>query len=518
MNNNLNKIFSKTDCISEKMLNDYHDDKLSAKEKHSVEKHFIDCELCTDELEGMSLLKDKSQINIIVDEINENIKLRTQNNKPKVIQINFFMKLAASIAIFILVGSALFMINDLYKENEQRLAEQIKPSRDKIPDEKKVSRQVEAAGADDSKIAQLAEQAETDFIISGKISKRAEIDGDADESTNADRRFKTGEPLAPAGSSSETISKEKESKELIASDELAESKEEDVVVEAAVSRDRSLELPEDEISLQPVAVGNVETLHETSLHSQVETLHETSLHSQVETLHETSLHSDENIVQPVVEKSPDATQKDKIGAGEGQETGLKEEAHYLADYEDSQKKSKARKSAGAKSVTVPAMAKKIDVEQPDESKNKEYSLAGVDATGKKDIKAPAEIDIESSKSEIIDNQELFNMAIQQYEAKNYADAIALFQNILINEPDNYNTLYYSAVSYLEINKPGKAIVNFDKVLMLKEGEFYEAAKWYKALAYIKKDEPETAGKLLKEIIETGGAFKTKAEEMLEDLQ
>ena len=100
MNNKLNKIFSKTDCISEKMLNNYHDDKLSAKEKHSVEKHLIDCELCTDELEGLSLLKDKSQINIIVDEINENIKLRSQNNKPKVIQINFLIRCSDHYSLF----------------------------------------------------------------------------------------------------------------------------------------------------------------------------------------------------------------------------------------------------------------------------------------------------------------------------------------------------------------------------------------------------------------------------------
>ena len=49
MNNDLkHTIYNPTDCLSEKMLFDYIDNKLNQKERHIVEKHLLDCEMCSD--------------------------------------------------------------------------------------------------------------------------------------------------------------------------------------------------------------------------------------------------------------------------------------------------------------------------------------------------------------------------------------------------------------------------------------------------------------------------------------
>ena len=56
------KIFIRTDCVSEQTMFDYIDKKLSAKESHSVEKHLLHCELCSDALEGLELTKTRTRI------------------------------------------------------------------------------------------------------------------------------------------------------------------------------------------------------------------------------------------------------------------------------------------------------------------------------------------------------------------------------------------------------------------------------------------------------------------------
>lgn len=53
----VNKSMGHNSCISEKMLLEYAHGELDANQEHLVERHLIDCELCTDALEGLMLIK-----------------------------------------------------------------------------------------------------------------------------------------------------------------------------------------------------------------------------------------------------------------------------------------------------------------------------------------------------------------------------------------------------------------------------------------------------------------------------
>ena len=66
-------IYSPTDCLSEKMLFDYIDNKLNQKERHIVEKHLLDCEMCSDALEGLEMVTDRNRITLIKEAINKQI-------------------------------------------------------------------------------------------------------------------------------------------------------------------------------------------------------------------------------------------------------------------------------------------------------------------------------------------------------------------------------------------------------------------------------------------------------------
>lgn len=49
-------------CLNEQQLYGYMDGTLSYKEQHSVEKHLLDCDFCSDALAGLELVKDRSKI------------------------------------------------------------------------------------------------------------------------------------------------------------------------------------------------------------------------------------------------------------------------------------------------------------------------------------------------------------------------------------------------------------------------------------------------------------------------
>jgi len=96
MNSHLNKeIFSETGCINKDILLRYHQGKLRNADKHEVEKHLVDCNLCSDALEGFALITSP----FAFDEVNERIRNIT-TEAPSINPTKIFA-VAASIAIII---------------------------------------------------------------------------------------------------------------------------------------------------------------------------------------------------------------------------------------------------------------------------------------------------------------------------------------------------------------------------------------------------------------------------------
>lgn len=88
-------IYNSTECLSEKMLFDYIDNKLSQKERHIVEKHLLDCEMCSDALEGLELVKDRNRIALIKEAIAKRV---AESSKKEAIVVSFNYKLVFSVA------------------------------------------------------------------------------------------------------------------------------------------------------------------------------------------------------------------------------------------------------------------------------------------------------------------------------------------------------------------------------------------------------------------------------------
>lgn len=108
------KIFIETDCISEQTMFDYIDKKLSARESHSVEKHLLHCELCSDALEGLELINNRERINTINQKVREYI---APKKETRLISFNYKLIISIAASVLLLIGG-IFFFNQFSEKDE----------------------------------------------------------------------------------------------------------------------------------------------------------------------------------------------------------------------------------------------------------------------------------------------------------------------------------------------------------------------------------------------------------------
>ncbi len=87
---------------------------------------------------------------------------------------------------------------------------------------------------------------------------------------------------------------------------------------------------------------------------------------------------------------------------------------------------------------------------------------------------------------------------------------------LIEETPPSKVLLMNGISQIELREYEKAIASFNKVIN-QGGEFILEAKWYLALCYIKMKNIPEAKKILAELSQTPGIYKSMAQELMDKL-
>lgn len=84
MNNDLLNILSNSNKdIDNQQLMDYLSGKLSAEEKHAVEKGMVDSDFMNDAVEGLENIENKKDIQVYVDELNASLQKSLQKKKQR---------------------------------------------------------------------------------------------------------------------------------------------------------------------------------------------------------------------------------------------------------------------------------------------------------------------------------------------------------------------------------------------------------------------------------------------------
>ncbi len=118
MAGNIENILKSGACISEETMLRYLDGKLSPLESHLVEKHLLECELCSDAFEGLQLIH-RSNRKEIISGLNKKIDALNQSSKrveAKIIPFNNYYRIAAVIALFILFGGSYWYLKNMQQE------------------------------------------------------------------------------------------------------------------------------------------------------------------------------------------------------------------------------------------------------------------------------------------------------------------------------------------------------------------------------------------------------------------
>lgn len=108
-------------------------------------------------------------------------------------------------------------------------------------------------------------------------------------------------------------------------------------------------------------------------------------------------------------------------------------------------------------------------------------------------------------------------AFYEYDSGNYEKSLELFSKIYKEEAVDY-ALFYQAMSLMELKQYADAIALFDQFKTADNNAFSPFVKWYKALSYLKLNEKEKAVQLLKELSKEENPQQSKAKELLDALE
>ena len=115
-------------------------------------------------------------------------------------------------------------------------------------------------------------------------------------------------------------------------------------------------------------------------------------------------------------------------------------------------------------------------------------------------------------------KEIEKQAIQAYSDTQYLDAIPLLEQLVAGTEATDNYRIVLGCSYLKTNQSDKAIDIFTKILENDQSLAHQTAQWYIALAYLQKDDRETAKSKLEELANTGNRlYPKKAKALLKEL-
>lgn len=142
------RIFNPSGCITLEAMQLYLKKELPESEVELIDNHLEDCELCSDAMEGLSLVENRDKLRGIVREINKNLN-RTSTEfpitkEPKFIRLqNRLIYFGAAASIIILFGLLYFFTDLISVNNQGNIAKQIETEKQIIPPMPKAQNQVD---------------------------------------------------------------------------------------------------------------------------------------------------------------------------------------------------------------------------------------------------------------------------------------------------------------------------------------------------------------------------------------
>jgi anti-sigma factor RsiW len=103
-----NDFFTTTDCPPQQQLLDYVQGKLTPEQRHEVELHLTDCELCSEAVEGLAAFKQQEQIPVWLRQMKVQMLRNLRTRKRRKQTIAHYTQIAIIVLIILFIMLAAF--------------------------------------------------------------------------------------------------------------------------------------------------------------------------------------------------------------------------------------------------------------------------------------------------------------------------------------------------------------------------------------------------------------------------
>jgi hypothetical protein len=532
-----------TACLTEQAIYDYLDGKLLPQESHAVEKHLLDCAFCSEAMEGLELVKDRSKVMAALPITGTQEEEDTKDSGGRIRPLYFNTRFAIAAVIILLIGSFVvlkYTMGDFEKKamlSENSSAEKTDTTRNGIvtSDDETFYKHFEPFPANETpekkpeNEAERKENGEANPVFNWTASNSRQPAQDLTLSPSPASGTKAvPEEVTLRQSDANNSASEPKTVLTPAAEPVAAFKQEKEKDESGKMANRSESQPQTKTIEVDKVQATVATEHASKAPAANKGNSTGAKNDKKQAADDQS--KTDNYVTLSPEETKDSPKKD-AGPDEYRKLTL----------EKSEEKNKERQITLADSVTSRISTKTTTANQvttalgntSSDYRNSEETPVGGGQGTSTGASAGASVVAKATtvtggyyhfsgstgNANISTASTNIDEAMKAYQAKDFQGAVDKFTKILLTDPGNTKALFYAGVSYLSLATPDTkhAIDNFDRVLVSEDASFGEASKWYKALALIKENNTAQAKPLLDEINNGKGVYKAKAASVLQDL-
>lgn len=479
----LNHLFSESDCLDEDLLFGYIDNKLTAKEKHLVELHILNCELCADAIDGIRFINSTKHAAENVNVINKNINHYLETKKSKKIILPIWFKYAVAAAILTLFVSLFFIKQQLNKSEDIIVAKSDINEADK--------KQVETPPPPPP----VAEDKPSD-LIKNPLEKKGEKNERILRKENKQSKKGLLDKLYLDKDSPEASGK-------AGGDANYRSEHLEQTFGWISDPKKDADLPDNAAAggfAQTVVGGNTGSSVTKPAQNQKNLVTVTQ-----EKKHDITKIEEQANTETLANN---AFENKAIASNSTVNTGTDNRNN---NYKESEK-FQSTNSVSDEEISVDG----VKGEKKSKKKDKVTS-----ATTKSNQQAPVQTASGVSAAEVLNEDKSineYNNALGYYIQKDFAKSAAAYEKILLKEPSNYDAQYFLASCYYNLKNFDKAIKLYTDLSKLKNGKHYADSKWYLSQALVEMKQTEQAKRILNEIKDEGGSYDIKAKQQLEKMK
>lgn len=463
-----NHIFSATSCITKEAMTKYINHQLTKAELHQVEKHLLECDLCSEAMEGMKYARNSSVLFAIDHKIDERVAV---GNSNPFFKGGWLMAAASVIAI---IFGAYFLIDLWNEEQFSQMAVNQKANEEIVTpksEENYIKNETAEPIIDETIVAPIKED------INTKNQEKI-VEENVLPPSVTDKKDYKGTPST-----------------IIAEDEVEE--------EPVFFADEMPAPLEEVLDIAELENNNTLTPSENqNSQSASTTLPELTDDKDVDRKENVAKKKDKTNRSKAYQKSAPATsvQQDMVVAGNTitKSKTPPDNSYYwnnyfkLVDYTVEYQNEEDFKKAAESDATP---ADYVSKEQKAEAEKQANLLV-----------------VEETYMEVLDR------AMTNFKNTDYKAALQDYDLILSKHPEDVNALFYGGLSAFQLKNYTKALKNFSAVLINKETTFHQEAKWHQSLTQIALGKNNEAKKNLQEIVKEKGFYAEKAAAKLKELE